>query len=251
MNRLSMVMPPATLLATLLTLGCVGSGDVQTRVSGQIVGEDGNPLGPGLIMVERGPVHAGAYETGGLIDTTGRFSVDLDGGDTYGLHLFHSTYQYLPLEIAVEDSQQVALTSMMVAWGVWMDLTGQPTWPDQPSDATLIRMPVDEEKADNPVIDDIQFKWTSSEMIEITAKVHDPDHDLSRMVLAYDPATHSGYALNPPSPPDASGNYPDGTYTLKVFVDERHVPGKSKWHFIVSDNMCNNPPIVIKTMPFE
>lgn len=236
------------LLAALLP-GCVGSGDLQERVSGQIVGEDGKPLGPGLIMVERGPVHAGAYETGGLIDAQGRFSVDLDGGDTYGLHLFHSTYQYLPLEITIADHQQVVLTSMMVAWGVWMDLTGQPTWPDQPSDATLIRMPVDEDSADNPVIEDIKFTWTSNEVMEITAKVSDPDHDLSRMVLAYDPATRGGYALNPPSSPDSEGNYPDGVYKLKVFVDERHIPGKSQWHFIVSDNMCNNPPLVIKTMP--
>ncbi len=245
----------ALLLASLLPIvgGCIedDAGIFQTQVSGQIVGEDGNSLGPGLVLIERGPVHGGAYETGGLIDDKGRFTIELNGGGTYGLHLFHSEYQYLPLEITVAEHQQVLLTSMMVSWGVWMDLSGQPTWPDQPSDATLIRMPFDEDKKDNPVIEDITVAWSADDMVAISVKVSDPDKDLSRMVLCYDPATTSGFALLPPKgkSADKNGNYPEGTYTFEIFIDERHVPGVSKLHFVVSDNMCNNPPILTRTIP--
>jgi len=238
------------LLLSFLAMGCVDEGDdLPTRVSGQIVGDDGNSLGPGLVLIERGPVHAGAYETGGLINDKGRFTIDLNGGDIYGMHLFHSDYQYLPLEIEINDHQQIKLTSMMVSWGVWMDLTGRPTWPDQPSDAELIRMPTDDEKADNPVIDNISVTRSGSDMIAISVTVHDPDKDLSRMVLCYDPATESGFALTPPGPSDNKGNYPDGTYSFEIFLDERHVPGTSKLHFVVSDNMCNNPALETRTIP--
>ncbi len=247
MTRICTALTLALLL--LATTACVGDGDLQTRVSGQIVGEDGNALGPGLVLIERGEVHAGAYETGGLIDDKGRFTIDLNGGGTYGLHLFRSDYQYLPLQITVAEHQQVLLTSMMVSWGVWLELSGQPTWPDQPTDSTLIRMPFDDISVDNPVIEDISLTWSAHDMIAITVKVSDPDHDLSRMVLCYDPATSSGFALLPPKGPDNNGNYPDGSYTFEIFIDERHVPGESKLHFVVSDNMCNNPPLLTRTIP--
>lgn len=228
---------------------CVGNGDLQTSVSGQIVGVDGKPLGPGVIMIERGPVHAGAYETGGLIDKNGRFTVALEGGSLYGLHLFHSDYQYLPLEIDVQDHEQVVLTSSMVSWEVWKDLTGLPTWPAQPTDESLVRMPFDDSKTDNPVLHWVKMAYEGEELLVITAKVSDPTHDLSRMVLAYDTATAGGYALNPPSAPDKNGNYPEGIYQLKVFVDQRHVPGETVWYFTIADNMCNSPPIHAMTMP--
>ena len=85
--------------------------------------------------------------------------------------------------------------------------------------------------------------------MEITAQVFDPNGDLSRMVLVHDTATGAGYALNPPSPPDAKGRYPNGKYSLKVFLDPRHALGKSLWYFVVSDNMCNNSPIIPVAMP--
>jgi len=230
-------------------VGCVGSGEVTASVSGQIVGGDERPLGPGLVLVERGPVHAGAYETGALIYENGKFNVQLSSGGTFGIHIFHDEYSYLPAEITIDDHQQVIMTSLMVAWGVWMDLTGLPTWPDQPTDATLIRMPWDDIKEDNPIFEDISIGYGAGDLIEITADVTDPQNDLSRMVLAYDEATGGGYAMNPPSAPDEQGNYPNGRYTLKAFIDERHEPGESKWYFVVSDNLCNNTPIVTLTLP--
>lgn len=229
-------------------LGCVGSGDVPTRVSGQIVGEDERPLGPGLVLMEKGPVHDGAYEAGALIDDRGKFVTELGSGGTWGIHIFHDDYSYLPLEITIDDQQQVILTSVMVQWGMWLDLTGEPTWPDQPADQTLIRMPIDDLFDDNPVLERLDMAY-DGEFLVITASVSDPNHDMSRMVLAYDETTGAGFALNPPSAPDIEGNYPNGEYTMKVFVDERHVPGESKWWFILSDNLCNNSPIKQVTMP--
>ena len=245
--------PALLLLATLgaLATACVGSGDLSAGFSGQIVGDDGMPLGPGLVLVEKGPVHAGAYQTGGLIDDQGRFSIDLPSGGTWGIHLFQSEYQYLPLEITIEAHQQVQLTSMMVAWGVWLDLTGLPTWPDQPIDSRLIRMPVDDIKTDNPVFGNVQIHYIGDEFVEITADVSDPTDDLSRMELIYDPTTGGGYAMNPPSAPDAQGHFPQGQYRLLIPRDPAHIPGKSKLYFVVSDNMCNNPPIQIHTLPAQ
>ena len=228
--------------------GCVGDGEVPTQLSGLIVGTDERPLGPGLVLMEKGPVHAGAYQLGSLIDAKGRFVLEMPSGGTWGIHLFHDDYNYLPLEITIEDHQQVTLTSLDVAVEVWLDLTGKPAWPDQPTDETLVRLPTDDDEADNPVLEDVRMRW-EGEMLEITADVHDPSHDLSRMILAYDPTTGGGYALNPPSPADDKGNYPEGTYSMKVFRDERHVPGESVWYFVVSDNLCNNTPILTRTIP--
>lgn len=238
------------IVITLIAVGtgCVGSGNIDASVSGQIVGDDERPLGPGLVLVEKGNVHEGAYQTGALIDENGRFNATLSDGGTWGLHLFHDDYTYLPLEITIEPNQQVVLTSLMVAWGDWMDITGEPTWPDQPSDSRLIRMPLDDNPDDNPVLGDVSLSY-NGELLEITAEVNDPDNDLSRMILAYDPATGNGFALNPPSPPDAQGNYPNGTYSLSVFLEDVHVPGESTWYFVVSDNLCNNSPIRTITMP--
>lgn len=248
------VSPLAAVVAAVST-GCVGSGDFSASVSGQIVGDDERPLGPGLVLIEKGRVHEGSYQTGALIDTNGRFTTDLSDGGPWGLHLFHDDYTYLPLEITIENHQQVAVTSMQVAWGTWLDLTGEPTWPDQPADARMIRMPWDDNFDDNPVLSSVTMSYTragcpdGAVCMEITAEVTDPDDDLSRMILAYDPTTGSGFALNPPAPPDAQGNYPNGTYTITVVVDEQHVPGTSEWYFVVSDNLCNNSPIQTYVMP--
>ena len=202
-----------------------------------------------MVLFERGKVHEGAYEKGAWIDEQGRFVIELPKGGTWGIHIFRDDYQYLPLEIEIDDHQQVVLTSMMVSWGVWMDLTGLPRWPDQPTDETLIGMPLDDNIKDNPILDSVTMTHAPGGLLEIEAMVRDPDKDLSRMVLAYDPTTGGGYALNPPAPPDAKGNYPDGKYSLKVFLDDKHVPGKSQWHFVVSDMMCNDTDILTLTIP--
>ena len=246
MKRLRWVISIAAVAASLG--GCVGDGLFEASVSGSIVGADERPLGPGLVLVEKGKVHQGAYQFGALIGDNGRFTVELSSGETWGLHLFHNDYTYLPLEITIDDRQQVVLTSMQVAWGAWWDITGQPTWPAQPSDSTLIRMPWDDNFADNPVLGDITISYISGELMEITVEVNDPDGDLSRMILGYDVATGAGFALNPPEPP-VDGNYPNGVYTTLVFIDERHEFGVSPFYFVVSDNLCNNSPITKVIMP--
>ncbi len=228
---------------------CAGDGALETLVSGQIVGVDETPIGPGLVLVEKGPVHDGSYQLGGKISRRGRFTIELTGGGTWGLHLFHDDYTYLPMEITIEEHQQVVLTSMNVKWGVWMDLTGMPTWPDQPSDARLVRMPPDDNFDDNPVIRDLTMTYVTADIVEITADVYDPDSDLSRLILVHDAETGGGWAMNPPSPPDSAGNYPNGIYTLTVYLDARHQPGTSKWLFVVSDNNCNNSPILERVLP--
>jgi hypothetical protein len=232
------------------TAACVGSGEVPAQVSGQIVGDDERPIGPGLIMVEKGKVHEGSYQTGAIIGEDGRFTVVLSEGGTWGLHLFYDeTYTYLPVEIEIEDHQQIVLQSTQINWGSWMDLTGQPTWPDQPADANLVRMPLDDNLDDNPVLESVTMAYRGAELMDITLEVNDPDQDMSRMILAFDPATRNAFALSPPGPPDERGNFPNGTYMLTVFVEDVHVPGESEWHFILSDNLCNNTPVVIATMP--
>lgn len=231
-----------------LVCACVGTGDVPARISGQVVGTFEVAIGPGLVMVEAGQVHDGAYILGGHIDESGRFTIELPGEGTYGLHIFVDGYQYLPAEIEVQEHQQIVLTSPMIAWGVWMDLTGQHAWPTQPDDATLIGMPIDETEEDNPVLEDVSMAW-EGEILQITATVSDPDDDLSRMVLAWDEATGAGYGLRWPGSPDDDGNFPQGTWEFGVFEDEEHVPGESLMRFVVSDNLCNDSPILYVPIP--
>jgi len=241
--------PQSLASATLLLACCVGTGEIPARISGQLVGLDEEPLGSGMVLIERGPVHNGTYEFGVSVDDYGRFSAELPNGGTWGLHLYRDDYLYVPLEITIEEHQQVVLTNLTIDWGPWMDLTGQPAWPDQPSDATLLRLPWDEDVSDNPILHDVSMRWVSDELLEVTAEVSDPTHDLSRMILAHDTVTGFGYALNPPSPPDAEGNYPEGVYSMLVYADPRHVPGESVWQFAVSDNLCNDTPIWEITVP--
>ncbi len=246
---------PAALIVALgvalgATAGCVGSGDVPTQVSGQIVGIDERPLGPGLVVIEQGEIHEGFYKHGAVIDENGRWTSELSGGGTWGLHLFHDEYVYIPVEITIEDNQQVELTNIQIVWGDWMDRTGLPTWPDQPSNPSLMRMPYDDNFDDNPVLESVSMQYLDDELMEITIDAFDPDGDLSRMILAFDSATGGGLALtDAPGPPDGLGNYPNGTYRTTVFVDERDQPGETLWHFIVVDNNCNNSPIVKLVMP--
>ena len=239
----------ALLWAAAALLGCVGSGELTTRVSGQIVGEDEKPIGPGLVLLERGPVHQGTYQFGAVIGVDGRFTLEIPSGGLFGIHLFHNDYQYLPAEFRMDTHQQIVITSPMVAWGDWMDRSGMPTWPNQPADPVLVRMPVDDNVKDNPTLRDITMTWTSPELLEISAVAEDPDNDLSRMILTHNTATGAGLALNPPGPPTPEGLYPNGKYTLKVFRDPRDRPGESVWYFVVSDNNCNNSPIYQRILP--
>jgi hypothetical protein len=243
--------PAGPLTVLVLVAGCVGSGDVPAQVSGRIVDDAELPAGPGLVMIEKGPVQQGSFQIGALIDADGRFTAELTEGGTWGLHIYYNeTYTYLPVEITIDDHQQVVLLNNMISWGTWLDLTGQPTWPDQPDDATLIRMPFDDNLADNPSIGDITMSYRNGgELIDVTVDAADPDGDLSRMILAYDLTTGAGLAMSPPAPPDPDGNYPSGVYSLTVFVDPAHVPGQSQWQFIAVDHLCNNSPIYTFTMP--
>lgn len=262
--------PTVPLLLAFVLLGCPGSGDIGERVSGQIVGEDWEGLGPGIVMVERGPVHAGAYRQCTEIDDSGRWSIELwDGPGTYGLHLFTewNGYQYLPVEIEIEEDQQIILTNVMIAWGVWMDLSGENSWPTQPDDAALTLMPPDDDQTDNPIMHSVSFAYSDIEpdLVELTMDVSDPDGDLSRMQLACNPATGAGMAFNEPSPPDDQGHYPDGTYTASTYLDLDcepdpetglgadvcDVPGESEWYFIVSDNMCNDTDVRKLVLPVQ
>jgi hypothetical protein len=256
--------PLVLLPIALLLAACPGSGEIGERVSGHIVGEDEQGLGPGIVLIEKGPVHAGSYTQCTTIDESGRWSVDLwHGPGLYGLHLFTewNGYQYLPVEIDVEPNQQIILTNMMIAWGLWMDLSGQHSWPTQPDDATLTLMPLDEDQSDNPTMHSRAIEYLDAGTISITMDVSDPTDDLSRMQLACNTATGVGMALNPPSPPDAEGNYPEGTYQASALLDLDcepeddedegicDVPGESLWYFIVSDNMCNDTDVLSLVLP--
>ena len=239
----------ACVVALSLATGCVGSGEVETTISGEIVGLDDRPLGPGLAIFELGEVHEGRWNYGTIISETGRWTTpDLGEGGTFGIHLFHDEYSYLPAEVTIDEHQQVVMTSLQIAWGDWLDRTGEPTWPNQPDDATIVRMPGDDNAGDNPILHSVTMEYLDDELMRITAEVSDPDGDLSRMILGHDTASGGGFAFNPPTPPEG-GNFPDGTYTVTVSIDERHVPGETPFLFVVSDNLCNNSPILELTMP--
>jgi hypothetical protein len=138
----------AALLIGLTALpACVGSGDVPASVSGQIVGDDERPIGPGLIMVEKGMVHQGAYRTGGIIDEDGRFTVELSAVAPGVCISTHEPTLY-PGRITIETSRSPAQHQMA---GAPAGPHRQPTWP-MAGRRPLIRMPFDDNLADNPFI---------------------------------------------------------------------------------------------------
>ncbi len=205
----------STALALLLLL-VSSSHKVQasvTLISGTVRAAEGGSLN-GLVMIEKGRLYSKNFKYGGLV-TNGRFSVKVDEGGGYGLHLFATGYVYFPLGIRVENGK---------------DNRGQYKLPPNPARAMA------------PVIREVGFS-KASDATRITLSVSDPNHDLSHQVLALNASTGEGFRMDPPGfVLPFTKTYPEGIYTLLYRNSERFDP--ENWYFVAADNKCYNSPVL-------
>ena len=190
-----------------------------TYISGRVSAADDGPI-TGLVLIEKGRLYGKNFRYGGLIDSDGRFSVKVDGGGGYGLHLYATGYIYFPLSIEVINGQ------------------------DNRSTYSLPPNPAADE---GPIVADVRFKNTGDETL-ISLSVSDPDDNLSHQVLAVNTATGEGLRLKPPTFVFPwTKNYPEGIYTLKYSLagkDGKKEVNPENWYFVAADNRCYTSPIM-------
>ena len=191
-----------------------------TYISGTVQAAEGGSLN-GLVLIEKGRLYNKKFKYGGLVQN-GQFSVKVDGGGTYGLHLYATGYVYFPLGMQVEEGK---------------DNRGQYKLPPNPADTMA------------PVITQVTFK-KGSKTTRITLSVSDPNHDLSHQVLALNASTGEGFRMDPPGIVlPFIKTYPEGVYTLFYNPSEEIDP--QNWYFVAADNKCYNSPVLASPFTSE
>jgi len=184
-----------------------------TLISGTVRAADGGSLN-GLVLIEKGRLYGKNFRYGSLV-RNGQFSVRVDGGGAYGLHLYASGYVYFPLGIRVESGK---------------DNQGQYKLPPNPATAMA------------PVISEVTF-GKDSKGTRITLSVSDPNHDLSHQVLALNATTGEAFRMDPPGfVLPFTKTYPEGIYSLFYTHSEKIEP--QNWYFVAADNKCYNSPVL-------
>jgi len=200
-------------LMLVLLISSQGVHADDTLISGTVRAAEGGSLN-GLVMIEKGRLYGKKFRYGGLI-RNGIFSVKVDGGGSYGLHLFATGYVYFPLGLQVEGGK---------------DNRGQYKLPPNPARAMA------------PVIKEVGFS-SDSKATRITLSVSDPNHDLSHQVLALNVSTGEGFRMSPPGfVLPFTKIYPEGIYTLYSSQSEEFDP--LNWYFVAADNKCYNSPVL-------
>jgi len=184
-----------------------------TLISGTVMAAQGGSLN-GLVFLEKGRLYGKNFRYGGLI-RNGMFSVKVDSGGSYGLHLYATGYIYFALGIQVDSRK---------------DNRGKYKLSPNPAQARA------------PVIKEIGFSEGSSGT-RITLSASDPNHDLSHQVLALNIATGEGFRMDPPGfVLPFTKNYPEGLYTLRYNRQKKVDP--RNWYFVAADNKCYNSPVL-------
>lgn len=216
---------------------CFDRGEeLETGIRGQLT------VGPGVVFIERGPVHEGTFERAGLIAEDGSYSVTVTGGGTYGFHTYVENYIYIPMQVEVEEGKWTTLRQQAVDWDFLCDSGGNCDWVEQPPDDTRIAPQADSDLTDNPVLSNIQVTQVAADAFQLSVEVNDPEGDLSNQILAHHVGSGLGVQLNPPGPIIA-GNYPNGVYTATVFLAEGANPA-GIWQFVAADHECSNSPVL-------
>ncbi len=202
-------------LVLVIFLSTLSSGvrAEETTISGTVRAAEGGSLS-GLVMLEKGRLYGKNFKYGGLIKD-GRFSVRVEGGGPYGLHLYATGYVYFPLGIQAEAGK---------------DNPGQYKLPPNPA----VEMA--------PVIKKVTFTIVN-DRTRIDIAVSDPNRDLSHQVLALNLSTGMAFRMDPPGLVlPFTRTYPEGIYTLEHRDPEGIEP--ENWYFIAADNKCYNSPVL-------
>jgi hypothetical protein len=192
--------------------------EAATVITGLVRAQGGRPL-PGLALLEKGEIHNNRWDRGALIDTSGRFRIELAEGGQYGLHVYSSGYLYKPNAVKVETGKTLEIE---------VDLVPEPT------------------RANDPIIKRVEFAATESakSKARITMEVSDPNGDLGPQVLAFNAATGRAFAMAPPGWVwSLKSNYPNGVYRLDVDLSQPPFDRRD-WHFTVADHKCNTADIL-------
>jgi len=208
------------LLALLLgVLSPPAPADARTAITGVVKSKAGQPL-PGMALTEKGEIHNNVWYRGALVDANGRFSIELEEGGPYGLHVYSSGYIYAPQAVRVETGKTLEVT---------LTLVPEPT------------------RANDPVIKQVGFfPWEARQgkVTFVKLDVADPNNDLGPQVIAFNAATGSVYAMDPPRKvQNLKANFPSGVYQLAVDTPQARINPRD-WHFVVADHQCNTTDVL-------
>ena len=222
---------------SILLGGCFDLGGApQTQVVGQL------SVGPGVVVIERGPIYEGTFERGATIGEDGRFTVEISSTGEHGFHAYVNDYIYLPIAIQVEEGVPNRVTQAAVDWDFLCEFAGQCEWVDQPPSPNILTPGLDEDLTNNPEISNAEVLILGGGTAQIGVDVMDPNGDLSNQILVHHVGSGLGVQLNPPGPV-IDGNYPNGRYTATVYVAEGTDPG-GPWQFVAADHECSNSPVL-------
>jgi cytochrome c len=192
--------------------------DKKTRISGQMEAAD-NGLLAGVIMIEKGRLYGKNYQYGGTVDENGKFSVAVDEGGSYGLHLYATGYIYHPIGVEVKSGVDNTFS---------------------------FKLPPNKAVKEAPVISQVQFEPEpgKSDSILFKVTVSDPNNDLSHQVLAANVRTQEAFILSPPSFVFPwTRIYPNGVYTMTYKTGGAPFDPK-EWVLVAADNRCYNSPVL-------
>jgi hypothetical protein len=206
-----------TLLSVVL--GLAVAGEARTAITGTVRSKGGQPLA-GLALLEKGEIHNNVWDRGVLVDSSGRFTIELPEGGQYGLHVYSSGYIYSPQAVRLDTGKTLEVT------------------------VTLVPEPT---RANDPVIKRAGFfPWEARQgkVTYVKLDVADPNDDLGPQVLAFNAATGRVYAMDPPRKvSNLKANFPQGVYQLEVDTVQAPISPRH-WHFVVADHRCNTTDIL-------
>jgi carboxypeptidase family protein len=191
----------------------------EAAITGTVRTQSGQPLA-GLALLEKGGIHNNRWDRGTLVDSAGRFRIELAEGGQYGLHVYSSGYIYKPNALRVETGKTLEVDVVLVP---------EPT------------------RANDPVIKSIEFGPSQAhdgKIIIVKMDVSDPNGILGPQVLAFNAATGRAFAMAPPHWVwSLKSNYPDGIYQLEVDILKSPTEPRD-WHFVVANHKCNTTDIL-------
>ena len=186
-----------------------------TTISGRVTAADDGPVA-GVILIELGRLYGQNYRFGGVIDENGMFSVEVDGGGDYGIHIYATGYIYLPLSMHVEAGKD---------------------------NENSFSLPPNPAEKHGPDISEVVFDTQGRKTI-IRLTVNDPDNDLSHQVLGVNAETQEGFIFSPPEFVFPwTKKYPNGVYTLEYDSPDGET-NRENWFFVAADNRCYNSPVI-------
>jgi hypothetical protein len=205
-----------------LLLGAVSlsqAAHARTAITGVVKSKAGKPLS-GMVLTEKGEIHNNIWYRGALVDAKGRFTIELEEGGQYGLHVYSSGYLYSPQAVLVETGKTLELA------------------------VTLVPEPT---RANDPQIRQVGFfPWEARQgkITFVKLDLADPNNDLGPQVMAFNAATSRVYAMDPPTTvKDLKANFPPGVYQIAVDTVQGPINPRD-WHFVVADHQCNTTDIL-------